>query len=334
MMHHEPVLEHEEMTNGVGGRTAIDIRELTHIYPPSRKQQEPRTAINDLSLRVNLPEFFCLVGPNGSGKSTLFKILSTLIAPTRGTVSILGGDLLRDRDTIRRNIGVVFQHPSLDGKLTVRENLVHQGHLYGLKGSPLRERCDKMLSQVGLLDRGGDIVETLSGGLQRRVELAKALLHQPKLLILDEPSTGLDPGARTDFTRYLGALRAHDDVTIVLTTHILEEAEHADRLAIMDKGGLVALGTPAELKREIGGDVITVTASQPADFAQAVERQFHVASQAVDGKLRIERSNGHEFIPQLIQAFPGRIEAITLSKPTLEDVFIHHTGHAFWEDRL
>lgn len=188
------------------------------------------------------------------------------------------------------------------------------------------------LALVGLPDRAHDLIESLSGGMQRRVELAKSLLHRPPLLLLDEPSTGLDPGARKEFADYLAQLRSSEGVTVLLTTHILEEAEKCDRLAILDQGRLVALGTPGQLKDEIGGDVITITSKQPLALADAIRMKFSATLQVIDNSIRIERGNGHEFIPQLAEAFPGQIESITLSKPTLEDVFIDKTGHRFWND--
>jgi ABC-2 type transport system ATP-binding protein len=254
-----------------------------------------------------------------------------LLHPTSGTVRIFDLDIAARPDQVRRILGVVFQHPSLDKKLTVRENLLHQGHLYNLRGTFLHDRITEMLSRVGVLDRADELVEHLSGGLQRRVELAKAVLHRPRLLILDEPSTGLDPGARRDFDSYLQELRTTDGVTVLLTTHILSEAEHCDRLGILDTGSLVALGTPLKLKQEIGGDIISVSSKEPGILAESIRKYFNATPQVMDGILRIERNNGHEFIPELIQAFPGKIESVTLSKPSLEDVFIHKTGHRFWE---
>jgi ABC-2 type transport system ATP-binding protein len=310
----------------------VTITSLTHSYPPARKQQESRKALNDLSLSMKQGEIFCLLGPNGSGKSTLFRILSTLLKPTSGSVRMFGTDLVQHPEEVRRSIGVVFQHPSLDIKLTARENLLHQGHLYGLRGNQLSQRINATLSQVGIIDRGNDLVENLSGGMQRRVELAKSLLHSPPLLLLDEPSTGLDPGARRDFSSYLETLRTTTGVTALLTTHILDEAERCDRLAILDQGNLVALGTPDELKREIGSDIITITCKDPTTLCDLIRKRFTGTPQLINQTIRFERQNGHEFIPQLVEAFPGQIDTITLSKPTLEDVFIKKTGHTFWQN--
>ncbi len=308
----------------------VTVNNLAHSYAPSRGQKDPRSALKNLNFCVHEGELFCLLGPNGSGKSTLFRILSTLLTPTSGQVSLMGLDVWNDRQSIRRQIGVVFQNPSLDRKLTPGENLRHQGHLYNLRGAILEERIRATLSEAGVLDRRHDLVEELSGGTQRRVELAKALLHRPRLLILDEPSTGLDPGARRAFGEFLLELRKDEGVTILLTTHILDEADRCDRIAILDEGELVALGTPRDLKRDIGGDIIAVTSDEPRELRDMIEQSFGGSPTVVDQTIRIERANGHEFIPRLVQSFPGRIASVTVSKPTLEDVFIHKTGHRFW----
>ncbi|MBI4547541.1 MAG: ABC transporter ATP-binding protein [Ignavibacteriae bacterium] len=313
-------------------REVVIIDKLTHSYPPSRRQYKPRIALNNITFTIQHSEVFCLLGPNGSGKSTLFRILSTLLRPTSGIIKIFDLDLIHQTDNIRHIIGVVFQNPSVDKKLTVRENLVHQGHLYNLSGNLLNDRILEMLTKVKLLDRADDVVEKLSGGLQRRVELAKAMLNKPRLLILDEPSTGLDPGARRDFDNHLQELRTVDSVTVLLTSHILEEAERCDRIAILDQGNVVALGSPQKLKEELGGDIISITSKDPETLSLSMKKYFHSAPHIIDGIIRIERQNGHEFIPELVQAFPGQIDTVTLSKPTLEDVFIQKTGHRFWEN--
>jgi ABC-2 type transport system ATP-binding protein len=276
---------------------------------------------------------FCLLGPNGSGKSTLFRILSTLMRPGSGSVRMFGSELFADLAASRKSIGVVFQKPSLDLKLTSRENLACQGSLYGLHGGELASRISEVLGRFGIAQRAADPVEKLSGGMQRRVELAKAMLHRPRLLVLDEPSTGLDPGARRDFDSYLKELCARDGVTVLLTTHILDEADLCDRLGILDLGRLVALGTPGDLKREIGGDVVSVTTPDPEEVARAIRESFGGDPQVVGRTVRIERTAGHEFIPELVRALSGRIEAVSYSKPALEDVFIHRTGRRFLDSR-
>jgi ABC-2 type transport system ATP-binding protein len=234
---------------------------------------------------------------------------------------------------VRRQIGVVFQAQSVDQKLTAYENLWHQGHLYGLRGAALKKRVGEILARVGLADRAKERVETFSGGMQRRVELAKGLLHHPAVLLLDEPTTGLDPGARRDLWQYLQTLRDEEHVSVLVTTHLMEEAERCDRLAILNEGNLVALGTPAELKSEIGGDVIMLDAARDAaGLAQRIRARFHVETTVLGNQVRMEREDGHRFVPDMVEAFPGEIQAISVSKPALEDVFIRRTGHKFWSE--
>jgi ABC-2 type transport system ATP-binding protein len=293
-------------------------------------------ALDGVSLRVGAGEIFALLGPNGSGKTTLFRILSTLLPAPPGTVRLLGLDLASDRDAVRRQIGVVFQSPSLDKQLTAQENLTHQGHLYGLRGDGLARRVAEALAAVGLTERARERVDKFSGGMRRRVEIAKGLLHRPRVLLMDEPSTGLDPAARIDLWRYLRQISGKDGergtdgagagVTVLLTTHLMEEADQADRLAIMDRGKVMAADTPAALKERIGGDVITVSTRRPDEVRAALREKLGVDAQPVGGMLRLERPRGHEFIPQLIEAAPGLVESVSVGKPTLEDVFIRLTG--------
>ncbi len=304
---------------------AVEIAHLAYRYGD-------REAIHDLTLSVAEREIFAILGPNGSGKTTLFRVLSTLIPLQQGEVRILGHDLRRDAAAIRSQLGVVFQAPSIDKKLTVMENVIHHGRLYGLGGRELRSRADEMLTRLGLADRKRELVEQLSGGLRRRVELATGMLHRPRLLLLDEPSTGLDPGARSDLWQYLEQVRDSDGVTILVTTHLLDEAQRADRIAIMHKGNLAALDTPVALQAAVGGDSITIRTTDATALAAEIERQLSATAKVVDGAVRLEQANGHQWIPKLVEAFPDRIESITLGKPTLEDVFIHFTGHRFWSD--
>lgn len=292
---------------------SVDVEGLTHRYGE-------RVALDGVSFAVRSGEVFGLVGPNGGGKTTLFKILSTALTPTSGTARVAGIDV-RD-GAVRRRLGVVFQAPSLDGKLTVGENLLHHGHLYGLSGPGLRQRIGEELARFGLADRTSDRVEKLSGGLQRRVELAKSLLHRPDVLLLDEPSTGLDPGARRDLW---DALRGLKGVTVLLTTHLLEEAERCDRLAILHKGKVVAIGEPMALRGEIGGDVVTVRSRDPQQLAAAIREKLGEQAQVVDGTVRLSRDRGHEFVGRLVEGFPQLIDSVTVAKPSLEDVFMSKT---------
>ena len=326
-----PAYVEVDLETDISASPVISVQNLVHRY-------DGRTALDDVSFDVRPAELFGLLGPNGSGKTTLFRILSTLMIPTAGRAVIMGFDAAKDPAALRRQIGVVFQAQSVDEKLTAYENLWHQGHLYGLHGPALKARIQEILGRVGLADRAKELVETFSGGMARRVELAKGLLHHPSVLLLDEPTTGLDPGARRDLWQYLQILRDEERVSVIVTTHLMEEAERCDRLAILNEGKLVALGTPTELKHEIGGDIILLDATGDAEsLAQRISARFHVdatvlGDQGRRNQVRIEMENGHRFITGVVEAFPGEIQAVSVSKPTLEDVFIHRTGHRFWTE--
>jgi ABC-2 type transport system ATP-binding protein len=302
----------------------VRVEDLTHRYGE-------RTALDRVSFEVSAGEIFGLLGPNGGGKTTLFRILSTQLVPSSGTTRVFGFDVARESREVRRRIGVVFQSQSVDGKLTVAENLRHQGHLYGLGGASLNARIAEMLARFGLKDRARERAEKLSGGLRRRVEISKAMLHRPLLLLLDEPTTGLDIGARHDLWDYLESLRASEGVTVMLTTHTMEEAESCERILLLDEGKTLALDTPEALKAEIGGHVVAAQTNDPVRLQEKIRARFGGSPAVVGDTVRIERERGHEFITELIEAFPGEIDAVTLSKPTLEDVFIQRTGHQFVE---
>ena len=306
-------------------QSVIRVENLRHLYGD-------RAALDGVSFAVHRAEIFGLLGPNGSGKTTMFRILSTLMLPSGGRAVIAGFDAARDASNLRKQIGVVFQAQSIDVKLSAQENLRHIGHLYGLSGASLQKRIAEMLGRVGLSDRAKDRAETFSGGMQRRLELAKGLLHHPSVLLLDEPTTGLDPGARRDLWQYLHTLRDEEGVTVIVTTHLMEEAERCDRLAILSEGKLVALGTPAELKSEIGGDIIVLEAKDPETLAKKISARFNAEATVVGERVRLERTQGHRFVTDVVEAFPGEIESISVSKPNLEDVFIHRTGHRFWTE--
>jgi ABC-2 type transport system ATP-binding protein len=323
--HPAPASSHPQATSP----HPIELDQLSHNYGT-------RQALDHLSFTVRPAEIFGLLGPNGSGKTTLFRILSTLMVPTGGHSRILGFDAATEPNRVRQQIGIVFQARSVDIKLTVQENLVHQGHLYGLSGSKLKARVREVLGRVALADRANDAVETLSGGMQRRVELAKGMIHSPSVLLLDEPSTGLDPGARRDLWQYLRMLRDEEGISILVTTHLMEEAEHCDRLAILSTGKLVGLGSPLELKSSIGGDMVIFEAKND-DAAQElslrIRQRFRDTGPSVIGStVRIERQQGHRFLTEVVEAFPGQIEGVSVSKPSLEDVFIQRTGHRFWTE--
>lgn len=288
-----------------------------------------RTALAGVSMEVREREIFGVLGPNGGGKSTLFKVLSTMLEPTRGRARVAGFDVEREAGEVRRRIGVVFQSQSLDRKLTVEENLRAQGHLHGLWGAGLTERMEEAMRRLGLGERRRELVEALSGGLRRRAEIAKGLLHRPAVLLMDEPTAGLDPGARRELWRYVAELRETQGVTVLLTTHLLEEAEGCDRLALLHEGKLVAAGTPAELKSRIGGDVVVLEVGDVAPgMRERLEARWGVRATEMNGSLRVEIGNGHRFITEVVEAFPGAIQSVALHKPTLEDVFLDETGAA------
>ncbi len=329
--------------------SAIQIADLNHTYPAtsgskrrtrrqSAKSQNAsevphRPALDGVNLRISPGEIFGILGPNGGGKTTLFRILSTLLRPTSGNVAVFGYDVCAQPWEVRKQLGVVFQSPSLDVKLTAKENLRCQGHMYGLRGSDLNSRIDKVLEQVGLPDAADRHVEILSGGMRRRVELAKAMLHAPPLLLLDEPSTGLDVGARRDLWEQLETLRHKQGVTIALTTHLMDEADRCDRLAVLHEGKLVALDTPAQLKAKIGGEVVTIepTQGQAQGLLEQITDRFGPWDNTtkpvlIDGVIHLEKSDGPGFVATLAGAFPDSTRSITVGHPTLEDVFLHLTG--------
>ena len=315
-----------------------------------------RLALDGVSFDVADGELFALLGPNGGGKSTLFKLLSTLIPPSAGTFRVDGLSPARDLRGLRRRLGVVFQSPSLDRKLTVLENLLVHGAVLGLGGAPLRARAGTLLERMGVADRAADRVETLSGGLARRVEIAKALLHAPRVLLLDEPSTGLDPLARRSLRSLLHEL-AGGGTTVLLTTHLFDEAEEAGRIGLLDRGRLVALGTPADLKREVGGEVLVLAAESEedaarlaADVAAALDSGIAAAPGpgvavalgaranasapsrrvgALGATVRIESPDAPSLVPSLAASFAGRFRSLSLGAPSLEDVFVDRTGHSF-----
>jgi ABC-2 type transport system ATP-binding protein len=297
----------------------IEVQNVTHRYAD-------RVALSGVTFQVKKGEIFGLLGPNGGGKSTVFRILSTMMVPTEGRAIVAGFDVARDPAQVRRQVGVVFQTQSLDKALTVEENLRAQGHLHGLSGATLAERMTGAMERLGLLDRRRDLVETLSGGLRRRVEIAKALLHRPQVLLMDEASTGLDPAARRDVSRHVETLREKEGVTILLTTHILEEAARCDRLILLHKGNIVAQGSPRELCARIGGDVVILESSDTAALAAGIAERFHVTPSVLDGHVRVEIANGHRFIAEVVEAFPGAVDSVGLHKPSLEDVFVRETG--------
>ena len=300
----------------------ISVSQLSHEYPG-------RLALDAIDLEISSGEVYGLLGPNGGGKTTLFRILSTHVKPQTGTVRLFGHDAATEAAAIRSRIGVVFQRPSLDPKLTVQENLIHHGLFFGLKGKGLKSKAVDVAARLDLSNRLSDRVETLSGGLQRRVELAKALLPNPGLLIFDEPSTGLDPGARKRLWNDLQALRDERGVTVVLTTHFLEEAERCDRIGILAGGKMIAEGEPGTLKRSVGGDVIVIQTPVPEKVAGKLKSELLLESEQLDGQVRITVERGDDLVSDVYRCVGALSESLTVGHPTLEDVFVAHSGRRF-----
>lgn len=289
-----------------------------------------REALKNVRFDVSAGEIFAILGPNGGGKSTLFRLLSTLISLQSGTIRVFGHDVASERLIVRQNMGVVFQSPSLDRKLTVSENMLSQAALYGIVGKAARQRTQELLDLFGLADRAGEFAERLSGGQRRRVEIAKSMIHAPRLLLMDEPSTGLDPGVRRELANTLDSLRS-DGITIVLTTHLLEEAARADRLAILDQGEIVALDTPHALQESIGGEVLSISCDKPEWLRDEILAQMQLNVSIIDGRLRLEVPQAGELVAGLMRQFGDDITAITVGRPTLEDVFVAKTGRSLAE---
>lgn len=302
----------------------------THGLSFSYKDRE---VLHDLDLEVPSASVFCLLGPNGSGKTTLFRILSTLVTPPPGTVFLFGKDSAVSAPEIRRFTGVVFQHPALDGKLTVEENLRLGGHLYGLSGKLLAGRIARRVEAMGISDRLKDPVEQLSGGLRRRVEIAKALLPEPRMLVLDEPSTGLDPGARAACWQIYREL-ATEGVTVLLTTHLMEEAELSDLVAILHQGRLVALGNPTELCSSLGTELIILRTPDPESLRTSLPAELQASASVTAGEIRIHSPDPSTVLAQLEKFRTSGVHSLTLARPTLSDLFAQKTGMTLAEAEL
>lgn len=309
----------------MNGDAVIEVRGLSHQYGT-------RQALRDIQLDVARGEVFALLGPNGGGKTTLFKILSTLMPHQSGEVRIDGQDIRTQLFAVRHSLGVVFQSPSLDKKLSIDENITQQSALYGLSGEVLRRRREEVLQQLGLVERRHDRIEILSGGLKRRADLAKSLIHLPRVLLLDEPTTGLDPGARSDLWRYLRLLRDRYEMTIALTSHLLEEADRADRIAILHEGQIVVSGKPSELRAGLGAPSLTIETDQAQWLSNELADHYPGQVSIVDESVRLENATDSQFVQHLMNRYAEQIKSVKWGKPTLEDLFIRHTGHRFWQE--
>ena len=289
-------------------------------------------AVRGIDLAVGHGEIFGFLGPNGAGKSTTISILCTLLTPSAGSAKVAGIDVVQDPARVRQRIGLVFQDPSLDDVLTGRENLEFHAWLYGVPTSERRKRIDEMLALLQLTDRAGSQVRTYSGGMKRRLEIARGMLHQPQILFLDEPTLGLDPQTRQSIWTHLNELRDTKGITIFMTTHYMDEAEFCDRIAIIDRGKIVALGTPDELKAMVGGDVVTITSSTSDAAAAEIEKVLGVTPVRDNGSLRMEVPDAKVFVPRLVRELTAPVDTVTLRRPSLDDVFLKLTGRAIRDE--
>lgn len=287
-------------------------------------------AVNNVSLQINQGEIFGLLGPNGAGKTTLISMLCTILKPTSGTAKVNGFDIIKEKDQVRKSIGIVFQDPSLEDRLTARENLEMHAGLYGVPKAERKKRIDEVLELVGLADRQHEIVRKFSGGMKRRLEIARGLIHYPKVLFLDEPTLGLDPQTREHIWDYIKKLAEKENITILLTTHYMEEADFlCNRVAIIDKGEIKVLGSPEELKKSLEGDAITLEVENVENLDKIKEfeevKNFHV----LEKKIHITVKDGEKFAPKLLSFAEKegiKVNSISMRRPTLEDVFLHYTG--------
>ena len=291
-------------------------------------------AVKGISFDVEAGEIFGFLGPNGAGKTTTINMLCTLLLPTRGTARVDGHDVVHDRAAVRRAIGLVFQQTTVDEYLSADQNLRFHGWAYGVPKEIRERRMTELMEMVDLADRRGGSVRTYSGGMKRRLEIARGLLHHPKVLFLDEPTLGLDPQTRRHIWDYLLRLRDQEGLTIFLTTHYMDEAEHADRIAVIDHGQIVGLDTPSELKRDVGGDRIVLTVEDMDGAEAELRTRYDLEPTVLDGTVSVVVPQGDAFLPELIRSFGQPIQAVELHRPTLDDVFLHLTGREIRDDEL
>ena len=283
-------------------------------------------AVRGINFEVQPGETFGFLGPNGAGKSTTIKILCTLANPTSGSARVAGYDVQRQRDTVRRNIGLVFQDPTLDSYLTGEQNLRFHADLYGVPRSQLDARMKLVLDMVNLWDRRESVVGTYSGGMKRRLEIARGLLHAPRVLFLDEPTVGLDPQTRTSIWEYINDLKQREDITIFLTTHYMDEAENCDRIAIIDHGEIVAIDTPENLKASVGKDRVQISTADDQDAVKELKDQFDLDAAVHEGLVTFSVASGEQFVPRLFAELGQPIRSVSVARPSLDDVFMSYTG--------
>jgi ABC-2 type transport system ATP-binding protein len=300
-------------------RSAIEVSNLQKSFGVVE-------AVRGVSFEVAAGEVFGFLGPNGAGKTTTINMLCTLAMPTAGSARVAGYDVVRDRDDVRRHIGLVFQDPTLDGYLTAEQNLRLHAELYGVDSALVPDRMRQVLEMVGLWERRDATVMTFSGGMRRRLEIARGFLHSPRVLFLDEPTIGLDPQTRSSIWSYIAQLQEREEITIFMTTHYMDEAEFCDRIAIMDQGQIVALDTPEALKAQVGADRVRIqTEDDDAAIAVLAER-FGLEATMSEGAVTFFVPSGEEFVPRLFAELGVAIGSVSVSRPTLDDVFMSHTG--------
>jgi len=297
----------------------IEVEEL-------RKKFDDFEAVRGVSFEVEPGEVFGFLGPNGAGKTTTINMLCTLAKPTGGRARVAGHDVVRERDDVRRNIGLVFQEPTLDGYLTAAQNLRLHAELYGVESALVPERMQQMLEMVGLWDRRDSTVMTFSGGMRRRLEIARGLMHSPRVLFLDEPTIGLDPQTRSSIWSYIRQLRESEEITIFMTTHYMDEAEYCDRIAIMDQGEIVALDSPEDLKARVGADRVRIETDDDAAAIDSLRERFDIDGRIVEGAVMFAVPGGEEFVPRLFADLGMPINSVSVARPTLDDVFMSYTG--------
>jgi ABC-2 type transport system ATP-binding protein len=283
-------------------------------------------AVRGIDLDVVAGETFGFLGPNGAGKSTTISMLCTLLKPDAGSARVAGHDVVAERDDVRRNIGLVFQDPTLDGYLTAEQNLRFHAELYGVPKAVVPERMRLVLEMVGLWERRGSLVQTFSGGMKRRLEIARGLLHAPRVLFLDEPTVGLDPQTRASIWRYIEELKAAEEITIFVTTHYMDEAEHADRIAIMDQGRIIALDTPAALKASVGKDRVQLQVDDAEAAIVALRERFGLEATIAEGHVTVAVDGGEAFVPRVFAELGVPIKGVSVARPSLDDVFMSYTG--------
>jgi len=302
-----------------GASVAVSVEGLVKRY-------DEVGGVGAIDFEVAAGEIFGFLGPNGAGKSTTINMLCTLVRPSAGAATVAGYDVVSERDDVRRNIGLVFQDTTLDGYLTAEQNLRLHAELYGVPRELVGERMRQVMEMVGLWERRGSLVNTFSGGMKRRLEIARGLLHSPRVLFLDEPTVGLDPQTRSSIWRYIRELKAREDITIFLTTHYMDEAEYCDRIAIMDQGRIIVLDTPQALKAKVGKDRVQIETDDDEAAIAALRERFGIEATVAEGAVTFGVPEGEQFVPRLFAELPVPIRSVSVARPSLDDVFMSYTG--------